>query len=99
MKIPGHLWQADHSLDRLLLEVRFDTPGEVFLSAHGRSNTAAKDLWRYSELFDGTPNDLSAGDAIHHLALAVLQDRPRTEHLLALALRGGTIWSEEELPL
>lgn len=98
MDVPRHLWQADHSLDRLTIEVVFETSGVLEMRAHGRARTARKNLWTYAESFPQSSNDLSAGDAVHHLALAVIQDRPRTAHLLGLSLRGGSMWDEEELP-
>lgn len=98
MDVPGHLWQSDHRLDELELKVKFERDGTMRLLAFGRSQTSRKPLWSYHEDFALDGNDLSIGDAVHHLALCVTQDRPRTNHLLRMSMTGGSIWSEAELP-
>jgi len=44
-------------------------------------------------------NDLAPVDALHHLALVVMQDRPITLSALEHGLRGGRLYEEPQLPL
>lgn len=70
------------------------------LAVSGRSETKRANLWTYQELF--TPEldqekGYSAADALHHVALVCIQDRPNSLERLQFALRGGIAWSQEEI--
>lgn len=98
MKTPGHLWQPKHHLETFHINVRFTPDNEVILAASGRTPAQRKDLWKYRETFTWPDDQLTVTDAIHHLALAVVQDRPSSDHLLHLALRGGSAFEDVPLP-
>jgi hypothetical protein len=98
MKTPGHLWAPDHPLEAFTMKVNFEREGLMLLTSTGRSSTCRKDLWRYREEFSYPLDQLKAADVVHHLALAVIQDRPRTDALLHQALRGGSAFEDVPLP-
>lgn len=101
--IPGYLHNARHQLDQV--DFRLHLPpslleGPTGLSATGRSATSRTALWTYQEEFDvdTTPEKgYEAHDAIAHICLVAIQDRPSSVHSLNLALRGGVAWSQDEL--
>lgn len=98
MKTPGHLWQPDHVLEAFTIKVNFEREGLMLLTSTGRASTSRKDLWRYREEFSYPLDSLRCADAVHHLAIAVIQDRPRTDHLMHQALRGGSAFEDVQLP-
>jgi hypothetical protein len=98
MKTPGHLWQPDHVLEAVNIRLHLPKTGDVVFSSSGRSSTSSRDLWSYREVFDAPVRDLEVSDVVHHLVVAVLQDRPRNKGLLDLALRGGSAFEDTPLP-
>lgn len=98
MKTPGHLWQPDHTLEQFNVKLSFAQEGRLMLLANGRSTSQRKDLWRYQEILTSPLDDLRMADVIHHLSLAVIQDRPRSDALLHQALRGGSAFEDVPLP-
>lgn len=74
------------------------TPATI--RASGRSDTKRGDLWTYVEAFDeeiDRAKGYGAADALHHISLVALQDRPNTMDRLDFALRGGLAWHQESL--
>jgi len=98
MDIPQTEWMVRHTLDRITLELEFPRHGETVLKASGYSATKRGRLWHLEERWGAVQSDLPAHDAIAHLALVCLQDRPRSEEQLGRSLRGGALWEEVELP-
>lgn len=101
--VPGHLWNAQHKLERVSFTLNLQdmlSIGEVGLHAHGEASTARHHLWNYEEVFDDLSQPIkgySAADALHHIALVAMQDRPVRLDDLELALRGGVSWSQPPL--
>lgn len=101
--VPRHLWAVKHSLDRV--EFRLDLPNRgtgaaAELRAEGRSLTKRDALWTYAESFDPSvahEKGYEAHDAIAHIALVCLQDRPTGLSGLNFALRGGVAWESDTL--
>lgn len=62
----------------------------------GRSSTKRASLWTYSETFpEASPGqDFMPTDALHHLALIAIQDRPDTQARLEHLLHGGRLYEE-----
>lgn len=89
-----------HSIEaRLVLPVEGE-PQAFGLAVHGRSETKRGNLWSYQELF--TPEldhqkGYSVADALHHVALVCIQDRPNSLERLNFALRGGLAYHEDEM--
>lgn len=75
--------------------------GVTSMRVAGRASTKRANLWTYQEHFDPSldaEKGYSVSDAVHHVALVCLQDRPNTLARLDFALRGGLSWSQDELP-
>lgn len=89
---------TDHRLDRLDLTLAWPQAGVTELQAVGRSSSRRRALWTYTEGFGPANSDLAPHDAAAHLLLICQQDRPRTRALLDFALRGGSLWEDQELP-
>jgi len=88
------------------VELRLTLPSratryEATLLARGRSSTQRNDLWVHHDQWSMATrgNDLAPVDALHHLALVVMQDRPITLSALEHGLRGGRLYEEPQLPL
>lgn len=77
-------------------------PDTAALSAHGRSPLRRPALWSYHETFD-TTLDAHKGygvqDAMAHIVLVCMQDRPNTLDRLDFALSGGLAYVQEALGL
>jgi hypothetical protein len=100
---PRHLWNAQHELQTVTFHLNFYDHGdgpEQSLSAHGRTDTKRSALWSYNEHF-GPAEDMergySAADAIHHIALVAVQDKPAHLSQLNIALRGGVSWGQDPM--
>lgn len=91
-------WVVKHDLHRVHFTLRLDgLLAPTSLHAEGRSKTKRGVLWTIAEEF--TPSDrYGAADFANHIALVALQDRPRNEQALQLALRGGDGWEDVQLP-
>lgn len=98
MDIPRSEWQVRHRLTRLELVLDFAPGSDITLKAIGRAATTTRALWTLAESWGPSQGDLAPHDAIAHLALVVLQDHPNNIDRLNLALRGGSLWDEPELP-
>lgn len=92
-----------HTLDRvqttLYLPQRVGSH-EYSIRAVGISPMKATPLWTYQEAFDPDLEEekgYSAADALHHIALVTIQDRPRTLKNLEFALRGGIAWEQGQM--
>lgn len=97
------MWQPpNHRLERV--EITLVLPDEarrtdVTIRAAGRASTRRADLWTYQETLDAWPDvekGYGAGDALNHIALVCMQDRPNTLDRLQFALRGGLAWEQGE---
>lgn len=97
-------WHVAHELDRV--EITLYLPKDpqdrsAVMQVAGRASTRRANLWTYQELFDpsiDTEKGYGIGDAVHHVTLVCLQDRPNTLERLNFALRGGLAWHQDELP-
>ena len=70
------------------------------MRATGYSDTKRAALWNYHEAFDSVlDNEKGYGvaDALHHVALVALQDRPNSLDRLQFALRGGLAWEQSQM--
>lgn len=96
-------WAVIHRLHRVDFTLELpttQTEGASSISAVGRSNTKRSALWTYAEEFDpvlSTEKGYEAHDAIAHIALACVQDRPTSAGQLKFALSGGVAWDEDTL--
>lgn len=92
-----------HRLNRVeftLYLPRYDHAVSSEMRAAGYSDTKRAALWHYHEAFDhvlDAEKGYGVGDALHHVALVALQDRPNSLDRLEFALRGGLAW--EQAPL
>lgn len=100
------MWQPPrHQLDRIEVTVRLPDepdPTSTSIAVHGRSSTKRSDLWTYQEYFDDTvtaAKGYGVGDALHHIVLVCMQDRPNTLERLQFSLRGGIAYEQGELPI
>lgn len=77
-------------------------PNTSALSVHGRSPLRRPALWSYHEAFDDQV-DAAKGygvhDAMAHVVLVCMQDRPNTLDRLDFALSGGLRYAQESLDL
>lgn len=102
-KTPSHLFAVRHTLDRVELHLDLRDPlgdGETGIRAVGRSETKRSALWTYQETFlrgDLLVKGYSAADALHHIALVCVQDRPSSLERLDFALQGGLSYTQDEL--
>lgn len=96
-------WNVKHELDRVELHLDLRDPlgdGEQGIRAVGRSEHKRTALWVYQETFvpgDFLAKGYSAADALHHIALVCVQDRPSSLERLDFALRGGLSYAQDEL--
>lgn len=72
----------------------------VNLRVAGRSVTQRADLWTYEEAFG--PDSYSEqgygpSDALAHIALVAIQDRPNSLARLHFALNGGLSWEQQQM--
>lgn len=91
---PEH--KLEYVLLRLVLPLR-SNDYESRVTAFGHSQTKRGFLWSFSESWahDMKGDEYGPADAVHHLALVALQDRPTTSSALELSLRGGNDTSEQ----
>lgn len=70
------------------------------LEAQGRASTQRSSLWSVSETWTWAEQrcGLEPTDALHHLALVVVQDRPSSQDHLEASLTGNG-WEQLELPI
>lgn len=102
-KPPRNEWAVTHRLETVRFNLNlydFGDGPEQSLTVHGGSATKRTSLWTYAEHFDDeTSRDkgYSVGDALHHIALVAIQDRPSRLQDLELALKGGVSYGQEPL--
>lgn len=85
-----------HTPPLLIVNVRLEFPADpdadapIVVHATGSSPMRRRALWVESNVY-GPDEDLrhAPADWIHHVALAVLQDRPNSQERLIFALTGG----------
>lgn len=98
------MWNVSHNLESVELTLWMPKPDESdahSIRAAGRASTKRANLWTYQETFDdalSAEKGYSAADALHHIALVCMQDRPNSLERLNFALRGGLAWHQDELP-
>lgn len=101
--LPHKAFAVSHQLTRVdfTLELPLSiTGGECSISAVGRASSKRTALWTYAETFEpltSKEKGYEPHDALAHIALACLQDRPTSSNLLHFALSGGVSWDEETL--
>nr|CRY97735.1 hypothetical protein [uncultured prokaryote] len=92
-----------HKLDRVELALNLATSaidGSIGLQVVGRAQTKRAALWTYHESFaeDVTlEKGYGIGDALSHIGLVVVQDRPDSVERLDFALKGGLAYGERSL--
>lgn len=97
-------WHVNHTLETVEITLWLPGPDDVGVTsmrAAGRASTRRANLWTYQEHFEpdvDREKGYGIGDAVHHVALVCLQDRPNTLERLNFALRGGLAWHQDELP-
>lgn len=69
---------------------------EARLYAVGRSSTKRASLWTFHETYaQASPgHGMMPTDALHHLALIAMQDRPDTQARLEHFLQGGRLYED-----
>lgn len=83
----------DHKLERVRFTLHLPLPHNenvTSLTVLGESSTARTSLWSVSESWTAEEQcaGLQPADAVHHLALIALQDRPRSQEALFGLLTG-----------
>lgn len=70
------------------------------IAVNGRSLTRRANLWSYHEVFDTelcVEKGYGVADALHHIALVCLQDKPSSLERLNFALAGGLAYTQDPL--
>lgn len=97
-------WNVSHKLESVDFTLYLPRPDEwadVSIKAVGRASTRRAALWVYQETFNDELDAVKGygpADAIHHIGLVAMQDRPNTLERLNFALSGGLSWCQDELP-
>lgn len=98
-----HLHAVQHRLDRVEITLNLATSaidGSMGLQVVGRAQSKRAALWTYHESFhpeQDLEKGYSLGDAVHHVTLVCVQDRPSSLDRLDFALRGGLSYGEQTL--
>lgn len=92
-----------HELESIRLTLYLPTVSNgrtTKLEAHGRASTQRGSLWNVQETWsrDEIERGYQASDAISHLVLVSLQDRPTTQRQLELGLTGQG-WEQLQLDM
>lgn len=97
-------WKVNHQLESVELTLWLPKPDEyadVTIKAVGRASTKRAALWVHQELFNDeldAQKGYGPADALHHILLVAMQDRPNSVERLNFALSGGLTWCQDELP-
>lgn len=92
-----------HKLATVTITLHLPTRANSFtgvVRAEGRAQSKRDNLWSVSEEFTEAAqiNGMSMTDAVHHLALIAVQDRPDTQDRFEYYLRGGQHYKTPPLP-
>lgn len=99
MEVPGPEWAPKHKLQRVTIVVIYGDDGEATVTVTGGAETKRTSLWSYAETMTGSRQVLAVPDVVHHVTVAVHQDRPTSQDALRRSLMGGITWEKPELPL
>jgi hypothetical protein len=92
--MPHPIWgPPDHELETVTITLTLGTRRNgrhTKVQAHGSSSTRRVPLWSVSEAWTSgeVQAGLQPGDAIHHIALVALQDRPTSQNHMERSLMG-----------
>lgn len=96
-------YKPHHRLHRVEFTLHLPhDPGDrsSVMRASGHSDTRRAALWHYHEAFDSTidaEKGYGVADALHHVALVALQDRPSSLDRLQFSLSGGLAWEQGQM--